>query len=103
MLGRASTRQYCGGTIDLICSSCERIGREPDLLRGFVPIVLFDGFADSRQRFGAVARIKTGRVDCVLEPRTTGKAAIVDQREFDLPKRIIEGLLCIAGPQPRSR
>src|SRR5262249_23656636 len=80
-----------------------RIGNECGLLNGFVPVVLFDGFADSWQRFGAVTRVKTGRIERMLEPGTPRKAAIADQGEFDLPKRIVESLLCIAGSQTRSR
>src|ERR1700733_14820513 len=39
-----------------------------DLPVGFLPLLLLNGFAHTRQRLDAIAGIESGRVDLVLEP-----------------------------------
>ncbi|MDX2034450.1 MAG: pre-peptidase C-terminal domain-containing protein [Blastocatellia bacterium] len=70
----------------------ERAADHPDLLIGFRPILLFESLAHARQRLHAIARVKAGRVDLVLEPGPARQARRGEQFSLRLIQQGIERL-----------
>jgi len=63
-----------GGGADAIGVSGESIGKEAQLLGGFLDTLRFEGFADAGEGFGAIAGIFTGGREQALVPVPAGEA-----------------------------
>src|SRR5207247_1050239 len=90
-------------SIDLGGCALEGVGHDDDLFACLRPVMLLDGFTNSRKSLRAVAGVETRSIDFMLEPRAAGKTAIADHLEFDLAERGVERLLNLARLQTCSR
>src|SRR5580658_3959708 len=64
----------------------DRVSQRGHLLLGAACVFCVDGFVDTRDDDGRVARVFAGRVDGVFEPWATGQALLGEKVFFHLPK-----------------
>src|SRR5690606_36618923 len=71
--------------------------QDPNLLLGLVPVLLFNGFPYPWQGLDPIARIKSGSVNLMFEPASTGQSLIQDQCLLQADEFLVEPGFFIFG------